>query len=66
MLFKHPSRVCMTYIEHFKLSGEMAYVLGAGSIKAIIHAIHPDLFVTSTTDLIQYIQKRLSESGCDK
>jgi hypothetical protein len=56
----------MTYIEHFKLSGEMAYVLGAGSIKAIIHAIHPDLFVTSTTDLIQYIQKRLSESGCDK
>lgn len=56
----------MTYIEHFKLSGEMAYVLGTGSIKAIIHAIHPDMFVTSTTDLIQYIQKRLNESGCHK
>jgi hypothetical protein len=66
MIFEHPQKVCMTYVEHFKLSSEMAYVLGFGSIKAIIHAIYPDAFVTSTTDIINYIQKRLSESGCHK
>ena len=66
MLFKHPRKVCMTYMEHFTLSGEMAIVLGVGSIKAIIHAIYPDMFITSTTDTINYIQKRLSESGCRK
>ena len=66
MLFEHPRKVCMTYMEHFKLSVEMAYVLGVGSIKAIIHAIYPDMFITSTTDTINYIQKRLSESGCRK
>jgi len=66
MIFEHPQKVCMTYVEHFKLSSEMAYVLGIGSIKAIIHAIYPDAFVTSTTDTINYIQKRLSESGCRK
>ena len=61
MLFEHPRKVCMTYMEHFTLSGEMAIVLGVGSIKAIIHAIYPDMFITSTTDTINYIQKRLSE-----
>ena len=66
MLFEHPRKVCMTYMEHFTLSGEMAIVLGVGSIKAIIHAIYPDMFITSTTDTINYIQKILSESGCRK
>jgi len=66
MLFEHPKKVCMTYMEHFKLSGEIAYVLCVGSIKAIIHAIYPDMFITSTTDTINYIQKRLNESGCRK
>jgi|UniRef100_A0A6C0ESN4 hypothetical protein len=62
--FKHPKQVCMTYFEHFCFSMEMAYILGLGSLKAVIHAIYPDFYITSTTDAIDYIQKRLKTVGC--
>lgn len=65
-LFQHPSNVCMNYFKHLTFSAEMAFILGIGSIKAIIHAIYPDVYITSTSDTINHISKRLSESGCRK
>ena len=63
-IFKHPSQVCMTYYEHFCFSMEMAYTFSVGSFKAFIHAFYPDVYETSTTDIVNGIQQRLTESGC--
>lgn len=63
-IFKHPKEVCMTYLEHFCLSMEMAYLLCVGSMKAVVHAIYPDICVTSTTDTVATIQERLRTAGC--
>lgn len=61
---KHPTHVCMTYYEHFCFSMEMAYAFGIGSLKAVVHAFYPDVYVTSTTDTVVGIQQRLEKSGC--
>ena len=47
--FKHPKQVCMTYFEHFCFSMEMAYILGLGSLKAVIHAIYPSESIRATS-----------------
>ena len=65
-LFQHPTQVCMTYLEHFCFSMEMAYVLCSGSFKAVVHAFYPDLYVTSTTDTVNSIKRRLKMVGCSK
>ena len=41
--FTHPSKVCMTYFEHMKLSLYFMKILYIGSIKAFIHAFIPDV-----------------------
>jgi len=65
-MFEHPKNVCMTYLQHACFSLEMSLFFLLGSITGIGHAIYPDIFVTSTTDTVNYIQKRLNESGCRK
>lgn len=62
--FDHPRNVCTSYAQHMWFSLEMSYHFALGSIKAIIHALLPDYYVTSTTDTSLYIQQRLEESGC--
>ena len=47
--FKHPED--MTYIEHFKHSMYLSYLLLDNSIKAFVHAIIPEFFKTSTSDV---------------
>lgn len=49
-MFKHPTKVCMSYLEHCKFSLEMASVFLYATGTAIIHAFIPDLFTDSTTD----------------
>ena len=44
-MFEHPSKVCMTYIEHFKLSMGFSYMFAVASAKAFIHAIIPDVYI---------------------
>ena len=63
-MFKHPKEVCMSYLEHCMLSLKFSYVLFVGSIKAFAHAIYPDIFVTSTSDLIIDIKKTMEAAGC--
>ena len=57
--FKHPVQVNMTYFEHFKLSLHLSNILFKGSIKAFIHAIYPDIFITSTSDTTKLLIRKL-------
>tara|TARA_X000000368_G_C22637896_1_gene539682 strand:+ start:308 stop:502 length:195 start_codon:yes stop_codon:yes gene_type:complete len=63
-MFKHPKEVCMSYLEHCMLSLKFSYILFVGSIKALTHAIYPDMYVTSTSDLLVDIKKRMEKAGC--
>ena len=38
---------------------EVAYFMGIGSMKAIIHAINPNWFETSTTEFLEYLNKKM-------
>lgn len=66
ILFKHPKNVCMTYRQHFNFSIGFSYILFIGSIKAFAHSIYPDIYVTSTGDLVKQLTKSLDENGCKK
>ena len=64
LFFKHPRTVCMDYQTHCKFSLNIAVLFTKAAIKAVIHAFYPDLYITSTSDLITEIQKHLDDSGC--
>ncbi len=64
--FKHPNNVCMSYREHMNFSLGLSKDLFVGSVQAFVHAIYPDVFVTSTTDLLDNLQKRTKTVGCRK
>ena len=49
---------------HAKLSLTFSGMLG--SIKAFIHAVIPDVYSKSTTDLIQEIDNMIVKMGCHK
>jgi hypothetical protein len=65
MLFIHPASVCMSYSEHFLLSMRFAGMFFIGSIKAVIHAIYPDVFITSTSKLLRDANIVAKAAGCD-
>uniref|UniRef100_A0AB39JAY4 Capsule biosynthesis protein n=1 Tax=Florenciella sp. virus SA2 TaxID=3240092 RepID=A0AB39JAY4_9VIRU len=60
----HLSKVCMNYCDHFKLSFGFGCKLFIGSIAAFIHALIPDMFTDSTSNLVKDIQLTMSKSGC--
>lgn len=62
--FEHPNSVCMTYLEHMKLSLGFAGMFFVGSLKAIVHAFVPSLFITSTSDLNHEVSQVLMTAGC--
>ena len=62
--FKHPKTVCMDYQTHAKFSLQMAYLFAVGSLKAVVHAILPDFYVSSTSDLVKEVQQHLQDAGC--
>ena len=64
MFWKHPAKVCMTYFGHMKLSFGFAKDLFVASQQAIIHGIFPDYYVDSTSQVIETIQKKMSDVGC--
>ena len=63
--FKHPSNVCMTYFEHCMFLKIKLYVR-SWSFKAIIHALFPDYYITSTSDLVKTINYEIENTGCNK
>ena len=65
-MFRHPSEVCMTYFEHFRLSMGFSYKFAIAAFQAFIHAVMPDLYISSTTNTINDIQSIIEKSGCRK
>jgi hypothetical protein len=63
-MFTHPSQVCMSYLEHMKLSLELSSLFFIGSIKALIHAFIPDICITSSTDTVNFAREKMSKAGC--
>ena len=64
-MFKHPAEVCMSYLQHMFFSFGNVFLLFMATITAFIHKLFsPDTFITSTSDTVKYIQKRLDDSGC--
>ena len=63
-MFEHPSNVCMTYLEHMKLSLELSSIFFIGSLKALLHAFIPDICVTSSTDTVNIANENMSKSSC--
>ena len=63
-IFRHPKQVCMTYFQHAKLSLYFSYLFSKGAVLAIVHAIIPDIAVTSTSDTVQEVQRILVTAGC--
>jgi hypothetical protein len=64
LLFKHPTAVCMTYTSHGIFALRMSLTLFSASFKSLIHAFLPDLFITSTTDCVEYVSQELKKIGC--
>ena len=56
----------MDYQTHAKFSLQMAYLFAVGSVKAVVHAILPDFYVSSTSDLVKEVQQHLQDAGCRK
>tara|TARA_Y100000289_G_scaffold57485_1_gene61944 strand:+ start:604 stop:843 length:240 start_codon:yes stop_codon:yes gene_type:complete len=50
-----------TWKEHCRFSFYLSYLLAIASCKAIIHALIPALFKTSTTDACKHIQIEIKE-----
>ena len=63
-MFKHPSDVCMTYLQHCKFSLSLSFQFAYASFAAFIHAIYPDVYVTHSTDTIDSIKKQMKNVGC--
>ena len=61
---EHPTRVCMTYAQHAKLSLTFSRMLFVASLKSVIHAAYPAMYETSTTDVVREAQALLDASGC--
>jgi len=62
--FVHPTKVCMTYIEHSKFSLYLAKCMFIGCLKAIAHAFIPDIFITSSSDITEHIRDSIIKAGC--
>jgi|AACY02.3.fsa_nt_gi hypothetical protein len=56
----HLEEVKMSYSSHCVFSSMLGMNLFVGSLKAYIHGCFPDCFVTSSTDLTEYLSLVLS------
>ena len=64
--FSHPNSVCMSYYTHFRFSMNLSRKLFIASIQAFVHAIFPNIFITSSSDLVNELQYDFHTVGCDK
>ena len=64
--FSHPNSVCMSYCTHFCFSINLSRKLFIGSLKAFMHSIFPNFFITSSSDLLEELQADFKTVGCDK
>lgn len=64
--FIHPNSVCMSYFEHMEFSLSLSGYLLVGSMKAFVHSIFPNYFITSSSDLVKNMAEKLDNAGCRK
>ena len=64
--FSHPESVCMSYFDHFCFSLKLSKMLCVASYKAFIHAIFPNAYITSSSDLVDELKHEFDTVGCDK
>ncbi len=64
MIFKHPSKVCMTYCDHCLVALMLSKEFIVGGVKSFIHAFIPDIFQTSASDHANTIKRILDTNGC--
>ena len=50
----------ISYIDHWKVSMGYSLQFAVASIKAIVHAFYPDLFKTSSSDLVSQLNKKMN------
>ena len=62
--FSHPNNVCMNYYKHFTVSLNYSKLFFIASCKAFVHAIFPNLFITSTTNTVNNINSLLIINNC--
>jgi hypothetical protein len=59
--FKHLVDVDMNYTEHMFLSLKLSARMAWGSLTAFIHALYPDIFITSTSSTCDYLHNELQK-----
>ena len=64
MYYKHLTQVCMTYTEHLKFSLSLSGKFAVGSYRAFVHALVPNLYTTSSSDVISDVAYHMSTHGC--
>ncbi len=62
--FSHPASVCMSYLEHLIFSMSISARFAVGSVQAFVHALYPDAFITSSSDLVNELQHDMKSVGC--
>ena len=62
-LFSHLKQINMGYIQHLKMSFGYSYKFFYGSIKAIVHGILPNMYETSTSDLIRNMHNEFEKQN---
>ncbi len=62
--YDHPNSVCMSYGEHLCFSFELGLEFAAASMKAFIHGLIPECFITSSSDTVRVINKKINNKGC--
>ena len=60
-MFNHLRHVNMTYFQHLKTSFSYSYTFLNGSVKAFIHGVFPDIYETTTSDLIKKLHEDLEQ-----
>ena len=55
LFFKHPNENGLTYLQHFFVSFVLAKTFMIASIFALIHAVFPFMYETSSTDTLKYL-----------
>lgn len=62
----HLKKVCMTYIEHACFSLKLSGCFFLGGVCAYIHALIPNRFTKTSTQICKYIQDEIRKNGCKK
>ena len=59
-MFSHLQEEKISYTDHWKLSMGYSLNFATASVKAIFHAFFPNLFQTSTSDLVSDLHKKMN------